>query len=174
MTAAEVAAGMCALMFLAAAGGKLDTWAEWSRLSEELPGPVVLRSAVRIMVPALEAGIVILSFALPAAGLAAGAVVLTGFAAAVWLLAPRLSGRECNCFGAIAPAAISPRLAARNIALAGLAAAGSYLALLEKPGALSLPAVLLTLLCGAVALMLFQYRSLHGTAQVIHNVEEAR
>lgn len=168
---ADVAAGACALLFLAAALGKLDSWAQWSRLTAELPGPAPLGRAVRVTVPVIEGLIVVLSFALPVAGLAAGAVVLAVFAVAVSFLARRLAGRECNCFGAIAPASISPRLAGRNIALAGLAAAGWYLALLAKSSALSLSAVLVTLLCGGIALTLFQYRSLRGTARTIHNVE---
>ena len=124
----DVAAGACALLFLAAALGKLDSWEQWSRLTSEIPAPVVLRRAVRVVVPAVECVVVVLCFAWPAVGLASGTAVLAVFALAVWLLARRLSGRECGCFGAIAPATIGPRLAVRNAALAIVAAAGWYAA----------------------------------------------
>lgn len=163
-TLADVAAGAFALVFLAAALGKLDSWGEWSHLNEEMPGPALLGRAVRVMVPALEGVIFVLCFVLPIVGLAAAAAVLAVFAVAVWFLARRLAGRECNCFGAIAPATISPRLAARNIALAVVAAAGWYAAWREDLQLLSLGKVLVALLFGAIALMLFQYRRLHHAA----------
>ena len=90
---------------------------------------------------------------------------------AVWLLARRLSGRECGCFGAIAPATIGPRLAVRNAALAIVAAGGWYLARRENLPGLSLGQVLVTVLAGAIALMIFQYRlvaSGRGTARFIY------
>jgi len=90
----DVAAGACALLFLAAALGKLDSWEQWSRLTKEIPAPAVLGRAVRVIVPAVESMVVVLSFAWPAAGLASGTAVLAVFALAVWLLAPRLSGRR--------------------------------------------------------------------------------
>jgi hypothetical protein len=164
---ADLAAGACALLFLAAAVGKLDSWAQWSRLSEEIPGPAPLGRAVRVMVPAIEGMIVVLSFALPAAGLAAGVVVLGGFAAAVRILAPRLAGRECNCFGAIAPATISPRLATRNIALAFLTAGGWWVVRHENLQAFSFAEVLVTLLFGVIALMLVQYRRLRQATRPV-------
>src|SRR6266567_2537221 len=151
----EVAAGACALLFLAAALGKLDSWEQWSRLTKEIPAPAVLGRAVRV---------VVLSFAWPAAGLASGTAVLAVFALAVWLLARRLSGRECGCFGAIAPATIGPRLAVRNAALAIVAAAGWHLARQENLPGLSLGQVLVTVLAGAIALMIFQYRRLRQAA----------
>lgn len=125
---ADVAAGASALVFLAAALGKLDSWRQWSRLCEEIPGPGVLGRVVRIMVPALEGIIVVLSFAFPIVGLAAAALALTGFGLAVLLLARRLEGHECNCFGAIAPGTISQRLAARNVTLAGVGGVSWYAA----------------------------------------------
>lgn len=160
----DVAAGACALLFLAAALGKLDSWEQWSGLTSEIPAPVVLRRAVRVIVPAVECVVVVLCFAWPAAGLASGTAVLAVFALAVWLLARRLSGRECGCFGAIAPATIGPRLAVRNAALAIVAAAGWYAARQENLPGLSLGQVLVTVLAGAIALMLFQYRHLRQAA----------
>jgi Methylamine utilisation protein MauE len=160
----EVAAGSCALLFLAAALGKLDSWEQWSRLTKEIPAPAVLGRAVRVIVPAVESVVVVLSFAWPAAGLASGTAVLAVFALAVWLLARRLPGRECGCFGAIAPATIGPRLAVRNAALAIVAAAGWYLARQENLPGLSLGQVLVTVLAGAIALMIFQYRRLRRAA----------
>ena len=160
----DVAAGACALLFLAAALGKLDSWEQWSRLTKEIPGPAVLGRAVLVIVPAVESAVVVLCFTWPAAGLASGTAVLAVFALAVWLLARRLSGRECGCFGAIAPATIGPRLAARNAALAIVAAAGWYVAWHENLPRLSLGQVLVTVLAGAIALMLFQYRRLRQAA----------
>jgi len=164
---ADLAAGACALLFLAAALGKVDSWAQWSRLSEELPGPASLGRTVRVMVPAAEGMIVVLSFALPAAGLAAGAVILAVFAVAVRVLARRLAGRECNCFGAIAPATISTRLTTRNIALALLAAIGWWVVRHENLPAFSFPKVLVTLLFGVIALMLVQYRRLRQATRPV-------
>ena len=160
----DVAAGACALLFLAAVLGKLDSWEQWSRLTREIPGPAVTGRAVRVIVPAVECVVVVLCFAWPAAGLASGTAVLAVFALAVWLLARRLSGRECGCFGAIAPATIGPGLAVRNAALAIVAAAGWYLAQQENLPGLSLGQVLVTVLAGAIALMLFQYRRLRQAA----------
>ena len=160
----DVAVGACALLFLAAALGKLDSWEQWSRLTKEIPGPAVLGRAVLVIVPAVESTVVVLCFTWPAAGLASGTAVLAVFALAVWLLTRRLSGRECGCFGAIAPATIGPRLAARNAAFAIVAAAGWYVAWHENLPRLSLGQVLVTVLAGAIALMLFQYRRLRQAA----------
>jgi hypothetical protein len=164
-TFAEIAAGAFALVFVAAAVGKVDSWGPWSRLTEEIPGPGVLGRVVRIAVPAAEGAIVVLSLASPVIGLAAGAIILGGFALAVWTLARQLAGRECNCFGAIAPATISSRLASRNIALAILAAAGWYAARRESLQAMSFSKVLVTALLGAIALMGFQFRQLRQAAR---------
>ena len=160
----SVAAGACALLFLAAVLGKLDSWKQWSELAKEIPGPPVLGGLAQVLVPILEFAIVLLSFAWPVIGLAAGAIALTGFAVAVWFLAHRMSGRDCNCFGAIAPAAISPQLAARNVVLAAGAAAGWYVAQRATLGAMSLSEVLLTVLVGVIVLMGAQYRALRETA----------
>lgn len=170
---ADIAAGACGLVFLAAALGKLDGWGEWSRLTEEIPGPAVLGHSVRFAVPAVESAIVVLSFASPTVGLAAGAAVLACFAVAVWLLAPRLSGRECNCFGAIAPARIGPHLAGRNMVLAVLVAGGWWVARRENLQALSFSKVLVIALFGAIALSLDQFRRLRRVARrVSHTLEE--
>lgn len=169
---ADVAAGACILLFLAAALGKFDRWAEWSRLSEEIPVPTLVRRAIRLIVPAAEIVIVALTIAAPGAGLGAGGVVLAVFAIAVWVLARELEGRECNCFGAVAPGTISARLALRNATLALLAGGGWYLASTQRAPALSLGAVVATGLTGAVVLTVFQYRSLLGTARAVNEPKE--
>ena len=94
----EVAAGACALLFLAAALGKFDSWEQWSRLTKEIPAPAVLGRAVRVIVPAVESVVVVLSFAWPAAGLASGTVVL-----AVFALALRDRGWRITYLGADTP-----------------------------------------------------------------------
>jgi Methylamine utilisation protein MauE len=161
---ADVAAGACALLFMAAVLGKLDSWPDWSRLTKDFPGPTAFGNAVRVVVPAVEASIVVASFAVPTVGLAAGAVVLTCFAVAVWVLGRQLAGRECNCFGAIAPATISPRLAVRNAGLAIALLASWVVSYHERAQALSLGKVIATVLGGAIALTCFQYRRLrHAT-----------
>lgn len=169
---AEVAAGACALLFLAAVLGKLDGWGQWSRLSQEIPGPGAVGRVTRVGVPMVESAIVVLSLASPIAGLAAGTVVLVGFASAVGVLGRRLAGQECNCFGAIAPATISWQLAARNIVLAILAAGGWYAARRENLQALSFSAVLVTVLFGAIALMVFQFRRLRQAARSASSMPE--
>jgi hypothetical protein len=174
MIFADIAAGACALLFLAAVFGKLDSWESWSRLTAEFPGPHLLRRVIRLAVPATEGAVVVLIFASPKAGLAAGAALLLSFAVAVQLLARRLAGRECNCFGAIAPATLSPRLAARNIAFAVAAALGGYAAWREHMGSLTVPDVAATLLAGAILLMVVQYRDLHQTTSRPRAEKEAR
>jgi hypothetical protein len=164
---ADLASAACALVFLAAVAGKLDSWGDWSRLSHDIPGGPALGRAVRIMVPVIESIIVVLCFASPIAGLAAAALVLGGLAVAVRDLQDRLGGRECNCFGAIAPATISPRLAARNAALAAAAAAGLYAAWRVDLQTLSLLKVLVTVLVGAILLALFQYRRLRQAVRTV-------
>lgn len=163
--ATEVAAGACALLFLAAAVGKLDRWTQWSALAETIPGPNFVGHIARLGVPMIEVVVVVLSFMVPIAGLAGGAIVLVFFAVGVGLLARRLPGRDCNCFGVIAPAAIGHRLVARNVGLAILAAAGWYGAREDNLRALSFSKVLMTLLTGGIALMLVQYRRLHQVAR---------
>lgn len=170
---ADVAAGACALLFLAAALGKLNSWGQWSRLTADVPGPAVLGRVVRFAVPAAESTIVVLTVGWPIAGLATGAVVLAVLAFGVWILARTLlTGRECNCFGAIAPAAISQRLAGRNIALAALAVAGWYLAAHEHLQARSFSNVVATMLFGVLALLLVQSRSLWAAARAVRQREE--
>jgi hypothetical protein len=164
---ADVAAGACGLLFCAAALGKLDRWHQWSQLTAEIPGPRVLGRVVRVSVPAIETAVVVLSVASPTAGLAAGAVALGGFSVAVWLLAQRVAGRECNCFGAIAPARIGPNLAARNIVLAILVAGGWWVARHERLQALSFSKMLVIVLFGAIALMLDQFRRLSRVARPV-------
>ncbi len=164
---ADVAAGVCALLFLAAALGKLDRWPQWSQLSEDIPGPDVLGQVVRVGVPAIETGIVVLCIASPTVGLAAGTIVLVGFSVAAWLLAQPLAGRECNCFGAVAPAMIGPHLAARNLVLAILLAGGWVAARHEHLQALSFSKVLVIVLFGVIALMLDQFRRLRRAARPV-------
>lgn len=171
-TLAEIAAGACALVFIAAAVGKADSWDSWKRLTQEIPGKAVVGRAVQIFVPALEGAIAVLAFVSPVLGLAGGAIVLAGFAVVAWWLAQRLAGRECNCFGAIAPATISQRLAARNIALAMLAGGGWYAARHERLQAMSLLKVLATALVGAIALMVFQFRRLRDAAPASPTLKE--
>lgn len=154
---ADIVAGACALLFVAAVAGKIDSWTSWSRLTTDLPGPQTVGHVVRVALPLLEGLIVVLCFARPVAGLAAGAIVLAGFAAAVFVLARRLPDRECNCFGAIAPATINVRLAWRNLGLAVLAGGGWYLAARENLQALGMPKVAATVLLGVIALMGSQY-----------------
>jgi hypothetical protein len=172
--AAAISAGACALLFVAAVLGKLDSWAQWSRLTDEIPGPLPLGRAVRVVVPVIESGIVVLSFAHPSIGLATAAFFLLSLAGAVWLLSRILAGRECNCFGVMAPSTITPRLAQRNIALALLAAVGWYLAHNEKRQPLSVSAVVATLLCGGIALVLLQSRKLFVTVRTVSQREEGQ
>ena len=163
-TLADIVAGAYALIFLAAALGKLDSWAAWSRLSREIARSDLLGSAVRSVVPAVEGLVGVLCFVAPTAGLAAAAVLLAFFALAILLLSRRLAGEDCNCFGAIAPATISPRLAARNLALAIIAAGGWYAASQQNLQARSLGQMLVTLLLGTIALMFIQFRRLAVSA----------
>jgi hypothetical protein len=90
-------------------------------------------------------------------------------------LAPRLTGRECNCFGAIAPATIGWRLAERNAGLAVLAGAGWYIAQRKHLGPISLSQVLVVMLFGVILLMLNQYRRLREagrpTSQPVQEAE---
>lgn len=168
---ADFAAGACALLFLAAALGKLDRWEAWSGLCAQIPGPPKLGRVVQSLVPIIEGAIVILCFVQPTIGLAAGAVVLAGFAIAVGLLARRLGGEECNCFGVVAPATISPRLATRNVVLAMLVAFGWFEAETEHLHALSLSKFLATLVSGAIVLMFLQYQKLSRTRRDIDRAE---
>lgn len=164
---AEIAAGACALVFMAAALGKLDGWRRWAQLTEDISGPPFIGRFVRFAVPGVEGTIVVLSYASPTVGLAAGAVALGSFAAGVSLLARQLAGRECNCFGAIAPGTIGPHLATRNSILALAAIAAWYTARRENLQALSLGMVVATLLLGAIALMAFHYWLLRDAARAV-------
>lgn len=162
---ADAAAGSCALVFLAAVVGKLDRWSQWSRLTDEFPWQPVFGRAARFVVPAIEGAVVVLSLAVSIVGLASAALVLAGFALAAIFLSRRLAGRECNCFGAIAPATINRRLAARNVMLALAATAGWYAARQANVRALPLSSILLVLLVGVIGLMLLQHRRLQRAAR---------
>lgn len=168
---ADVAAGANLLVFLAAVLGKLDRWGQWRSLSDEIPGPIVVRRAVRLGVPAAEGIVVVLTVISPASGLGVGAVVLLCFSLAVSLLARRLAGQECNCFGAIAPGRIGQRLAARNLLFALIAAAGCLLARHAAVHGLSLSKILVIVLCGVLALMLDQFRRLRRTTRILAQSE---
>lgn len=170
----EAAAAVYALLFLAAVLGKLDSWEQWSELSDGLPGPPAVGRGARYGVPAAESVVVALCVLWPLGGLAASALVLTGFAASVELLARQIPGRECNCFGAIAPATISPRLALRNVVLAVAAAAAWYVVWKQDVQALSALSVFLTVLLGAIALMVLQlWRLRQATRDASLSLREA-
>ena len=143
-----------------------------SDLSKELPGPGVLGGGVRVVLPTIESAIFVLALVAPIVGLAAATVVLAGLAVAVWFLARQQVTRECNCFGAIAPATIGPRLAARNLILSIVAGVGCYAAWDQDLRSLSLTKVLLTLLVGAVALMLLEYHRLRRAVQTANTSPE--
>jgi hypothetical protein len=164
-TLAHLAASASGLLFIAAALGKLDSWREWSQLTLELAGPSPLREVVRFMVPAIEAVVAILSFVWPPLGLAAAAAVLSVLAVGVRLVEPRLGGRECNCFGAIAPARISGRLVLRNAGLAAIAIAAFFAAWHADVRALSPLRVLATVLFGATGLMAVEYKRLRQSSR---------
>jgi hypothetical protein len=162
------------LLFLAAVLGKLDSWAQWSRLIEQIPGPPLVGRFARFAVPASEVAIVALSLASPVAGLAAASLILACFAIAVSALARRLGGQECNCFGAIAPATISPRLAGRNAGLAVLAAGGWYAAHHANMQAQPAGNAVATVLVGVIVLMLVHYWRLRETALAVNELPTAK
>jgi hypothetical protein len=168
----DIAAGACALLFLGAVLGKLDSWSQWERLTGDFPGPVGAGRVVRVLLPVIEGSIVLLSLAFPRIGLAIGIAVLLCLAGGAWHLTKKLQGRECNCFGVIAPTRITPRLALRNAALAVLLAGGWYTAQHDKLQTLSLSAVLATLLCGGIVLMLLQSHRLIATVRTVGQGEE--
>jgi len=153
----HIAVGTSALVFAAAALGKLDSWGEWTALTDEFGLPRPWRRPVQFGVPLAETAIVVTSILAPTAGLAAAAALLALFAAAVWVLRGRLAGRECNCFGAVAPATISGRLAARNALLAAPAAAAAFAAGRADVQALPPLEVLVTVVVGTILLMGFEF-----------------
>lgn len=153
----DLAAAASGLFFLAAAFGKIDSWAAWSRLTGDLPTPRSTRFAARFAIPVAETTAGVLSFLRPAAGLGLATFVLLSFAVAVWLIEPKLSGRECTCFGAIAPAQISKRLALRNLLLAAVVGSAFSASLIAKPSTLPALDVFAAIVIGASIVLVLEY-----------------
>lgn len=126
-------------VFLVAVCGKVAGRAAFGRFAGWLatllpPGP---RGPVAIGLVAAEAAVVVL-LAVPAtrfAGLAAAAVVLTGFAAAIAVLVRRGHRVPCRCLGTTGSRPMGTAEVLRNLVLAAAAVA----ALASGPGAPASP-----------------------------------
>jgi hypothetical protein len=137
MTFTQFVAGAYVLVWLSAFVGKIDGWRDWRRTIDALIRSPRVRRAATVGVPSVEFASAILLVLAPRAGLWASAALLLLLAAAVLALTHRHEGEDCGCFGALAPATISARLAVRNVALTAPAA----LAVLSAGTVEPLPAV---------------------------------
>jgi hypothetical protein len=156
---AELVAAAYSLLFAAALLGKLDSWRSWSEaVAAFVPRRPRAVAVVRFGAPLAEGAVVVLALSLPKIGLVAAGALLVVFAVAVVLLRPAHAGRECNCFGSIAPSQISLSLAARNGALAGTAFAVAIGVWNLRVSRLSPSQMLVLLLVGSLLLVCAEFR----------------
>jgi hypothetical protein len=145
------------LIFVGSVLGKLDGWNRWSSLTSALPLPRHGSSAVRILLPLVEAVVAVVLIVDPAAGLAASALLLAVFAVAVVIFARRIGPAECGCFGALTPTKLGNGLAVRNALLAIVAAVGVAVALGAERPRPPLPALVLGLVVGFWFVLAIEY-----------------
>ena len=117
------------LLLVGAALGKADGWRSWTSFVGRLPIPARSAVVVRVGLPVVEAVLGLTTWVRPREGLIGAAVVLAVFSLVVALLADRLKGESCNCFGAVLSASVGKRLSLRNALMsvgAGVATLGSW------------------------------------------------
>jgi hypothetical protein len=153
LTSQFVTAGVFAL----SAYGKVRDQAAFARSLADFHVPPRMRVPVAAAVTAAEVAVVPLALvpATAVAGLALGAVLLSGFAAVIGLTLQRGSRPRCRCFGAVS-APLRGAHVVRNIALAVIATAGAvvasaYQAVAPPIGSFVVTGVLAAVLLAAVA-----------------------
>jgi hypothetical protein len=168
-----IAAGY-SLLFFAAALGKADSWRTWRAVLDNLfPRLGVLGLPLSLAVPVAEAIVGILLVSSPKLGLYGAAVLLAIFALVVVLQTKEHAGRNCSCFGALAPSMISTTLALRDLGLAVAAALVVLLAHDTAAGAFTGYEILVTFLLGLFVLLTGESFKLRRAASVVRNNEEA-
>ena len=123
MIGATLVASLYAGLSGAAAIGKAVDFGGWSSLAAAVARRRSAATFLTIGLPLAEAFVAYLLLAAPRAGLVAAAALLALLGAGVLAVAGRLGGRPCACFGTMKAAPVGRRLALRNLALAGGAAA---------------------------------------------------
>lgn len=144
-------AAVTGVLFLIAAVGKVDAWPEWTELSRKLSGHRSIAAGIAFGLPLAEGAVAVTCVVEPRLGLAAAAALLAALACGVLIAHRRAGAAACNCFGAIAPGELGPRLALRNGALALIAGTGSRLA--TSHGDVSLLTLLSVVSIGALVVM---------------------
>jgi hypothetical protein len=167
----QILAGAFAVFFAVVAAAKLDSWGSWSAaVSGWLPAGVPVGLVV-VTLPSAEAlcaaGLVVS----PKAGLLMSAVLLTILGVGVLALGSNAAGKDCGCYGTLAPSRINRSLAARNLLLAGLAWSAFLLARRSMVPGLRAPAVLLLALLGALVVLAAEARRVLGTTSYSHRDE---
>jgi hypothetical protein len=167
----QILAGAFAVFFAIVAAAKLDSWRSWSAaVSGWLPAALPVGLVV-VALPAAEAlsaaGLVVS----PKAGLLMAAVLLTTLGVGVLALSSRAEGKDCGCYGALAPSRINRSLAARNLLLAGLAWGAFLLARRSVVPGMRAPAVLLLALVGALIVLAAEARRVFAITSYSHHDE---
>jgi hypothetical protein len=157
-SALKVLVASYGLVFLGAALSKLDSWATWKVTVASFMRHGVLAAIIRIGLPAVELCAAVMLVLSPILGLTIAAVIMAVLALGVFVLRFRHSGQQCNCFGALMPSEIGPRLAARNALLAGVAAGGAVVARGERPASLTAIELVLVLFVGIMILLTSEFR----------------
>ncbi|MHA6796420.1 MauE/DoxX family redox-associated membrane protein [Pseudonocardia bannensis] len=144
-------------VFAMSAYGKVREQSGFARSLADFQVPPRLRVPVAAMVTAAEIAVVPLALvpATAVAGLALGAVLLSGFAAVIGLTLRRGTRPRCRCFGAVA-APLQGAHIVRNVVLAAIATAGggvasTYQAVAPPIGSFVVTGVLAAVVLAAVA-----------------------
>ena len=124
-------------------------------------------AAMRRAIALSAAGLVVW----PKAGLLMSAVLLTTLGVGVLVLSSNAEGKDCGCYGALAPSRINRSLAARNLLLAGLAWSAFLVARRSVVPGLRAPAVLLLALLGALVVLAAEARRVFAVTSHSHHDE---
>lgn len=170
--AVHVTTACLGLMFLAAAFGKADGWARWAEATRAFFPSHRLAGVLRVVIPAGEVAVGLLTFVRPLVGLISGSALLITLGAGVLWLIPRSQTATCSCFGALMPSEIGPALALRNVLLAAIAALAAIAVTRRDPPVFTAVEGLLLLLLGSNALVLAELR--HLPRQLLRGASEMK
>jgi len=158
----RLTSGLLAAMFGVSALGKLDGWNLWSSSVYQWIGRARLAVIVKVGLPLAEiigAGALMVR---PTFGLQIAAALLAALGLGVLVIRKSHAGADCGCFGSFGAAGrIGLPLAARNLALALLAAVFAYLSARKGNNrAITSPGLLALMVATSIVLLVRESRSI--------------